>query len=203
MAPYRWQLAPKNGSHSWYHSIMSARRGWHQDAIYFDHDAPCQDSERHRHCKGRWRGSVSLGYSPDGEPIRHAEAGDLVARNVATLVETPKGQSGRPSNSLPLRQASALLAAAEGTRMHAYISLCLATGIRTEEARALRWEHVTFGDPAAQPPVPASAAVWRSVRSHGDTKTEKSRRTLALPQMAADALRAHKEQQAAGPRGAR
>jgi integrase len=66
--------------------------------------------------------------------------------------------------------------------MHAYIALCLATGIRTEEARALRWEHVDFGDPVANPPVPASAAVWRSVRSHGDTKTEKSRRTLALPE---------------------
>ncbi len=121
--------------------------------------------------------AVAMGHNALTRAIRHAEARDRVARNVATLVETPKGQSGRPSNSLTLQQASALLAA-EGTRMHAYISLCLATGIRTEEARALRWEHVTFGDPVAQPPVPASAAVWRSVRSHGDTKTEKSRRTL-------------------------
>jgi len=285
---------------------MSARRGWHEDAIYFDHDAPCRDSERHRHCKGRWRGSVSLGFGPDGKrirprvsgktktivqdrlkklhedlesglrtnqgytvrhaaedwlrdglsgrsaktvkknenvlapilaaigarklrdvtagdvhqaltmmaqryssaavamghnaltrAIRHAEARDLVGRNVATLVETPKGQSGRPSNSLTLEQASALLTATEGTRMHAYISLCLATGIRTEEARALRWEHVVFGNPVAKPPVPASAAVWRSVRSHGDTKTEKSRRTLGLPQMAVDALRAYRERQIA------
>ena len=80
--------------------------------------------------------------------------------------------------------------------MHAYITLCLATGIRTEEARALRWEHVDSGDPVANPPVPASAAVWRSVRSHGDTKTDKSRRTLALPEMAVNALWAHKERQA-------
>jgi integrase len=79
--------------------------------------------------------------------------------------------------------------------MHAYVSLCLATGIRTEEARAMLWEHVDFGDPDTRPPVPASAAVWRSVRSHGDTKTEKSRRTLGLPQMAVDALRAHKDRQ--------
>ena len=113
------------------------------------------------------------------------------------LVGTPKGQAGRPSKSLSLEQASALLAAAEGTRMHAYIALCLATGIRTEEARALRWEHVDFGDPVASPPVPASAAVWRSVRAHGDTKTEKSRRTLGLPEMAVNALWAHKERQAA------
>ena len=139
--------------------------------------------------------AVAMGHNALTRVIRHAEARDLVGRNVATLVETPKGQSGRPSNSLTLEQASALLAAAEGSRMHAYISLCLATGIRTEEARALRWEHVDFGDGAATPLVPANAAVWRSVRSHGDTKTEKSRRTLGLPQMAVDALRAHKERQ--------
>jgi integrase len=80
--------------------------------------------------------------------------------------------------------------------MHAYVALRLATGIRTEEARALRWQHVDFGDLDARPPVPAKAAVWRSVRAHGDTKTEKSRRTLGLPEMAVDALRAHKKRQA-------
>jgi hypothetical protein len=125
--------------------------------------------------------AVAMGHNALTRAIRHAEARDLVGRNVATLVDTPKGQAGRPSKSLTLQQASALLAGAEGTRMHAYISLCLATGIRTEEARALRWEHVEFGNPTAKPPVPASTAVWRSVRSHGDTKTDKSRRTLGLP----------------------
>jgi integrase len=140
--------------------------------------------------------AVAMGHNALTRAIRHAEARDFVGRNVAVLVDTPKGQAGRPSKSLSLEQASALLAATEGTRMHAYIALCLATGIRTEEARALRWEHVDFGDPVASPPAPASMAVWRSVRSHGDTKTEKSRRTLALPEMAVTALRAHRTRQA-------
>ncbi len=96
--------------------------------------------------------AVAMGHNALTRAIRHAEGRDLVARNVATLVDTPKGQAGRPSKSLTLDQASALLAAAQGTRMHAYIALCLATGIRTEEARALRWEHVTFGNPDAKPP---------------------------------------------------
>ncbi len=39
-------------------------------------------------------------------------------------------------------------------------------------------------------------AVWRSVRAHGDTKTEKSRRTLRLPERAVTALRAHRARQA-------
>jgi integrase len=38
-------------------------------------------------------------------------------------------------------QASALLAAAEDSRLHAYIVLCLITGVRSEEARALTWDH--------------------------------------------------------------
>jgi integrase len=298
-------MAPKIGPHFCYHEAMTSRRGWGDDGIFFEHDAPCRDSDRHRHCQGRWRGVISLGFGADGKrtrrkvsgktkavvqdrlkalhsdlesgvrarpgytvrraaedwlkegldgrsaktikknedvlapilaaigarklreltagdvhqaltamalryssatvamghnalarAIRHAEARDLVGRNVVVLVDTPKGQVGRPSKSLSLEQAAAVLAAAEGSRMHAYIALCLAIGIRTEEARALRWEQVDLGDPDAMPPVSASAAVWRSVRAGGDTKTEKSRRTLALPKMAADALLAHKKRQA-------
>jgi integrase len=72
-------------------------------------------------------------------------------------------------------------------------------GDRYEQARAhsgIASGHHAVGDPDARPPAPASAAVWRSVRAYGDTKTEKSRRTLALPEMAAGALRAHKKRQA-------
>ena len=40
--------------------------------------------------------------------IRHAEGNDLVGRNVAALVKTPQGRSGRPSKSFTLDQAKAL-----------------------------------------------------------------------------------------------
>ncbi|MFL6053294.1 MAG: tyrosine recombinase XerC [Actinoallomurus sp.] len=39
--------------------------------------------------------------------------------------------------------------------------------------------------------------VWWSVRKHGDTETEKSRRTLELPKQAVRALRQHHKRQAA------
>jgi integrase len=68
--------------------------------------------------------------------------------------------------------------------MYTYVVLSLMVGVRTEEARALRWDHVYLD--ADMPHV----AVWRSVRERGDTKTKKSRRTLALPQLAIEALRA-------------
>jgi len=95
-------------------------------------------------------------------------------------------------------EAAALLASArDDPRLGAYVILSLTTGIRTEEARALRWDHVELdGNPDARPPVPPHIAVWRSVRLHGDTKTEKSRRTLALPQNAVTALREHRKRQA-------
>jgi integrase len=113
------------------------------------------------------------------------------------LVDNPKGQVGRPSRSFTLEQSLALLEAARESRLNAYVVLSLATGIRTEEARELHWEHVDLdGDPSAARPAPPSVAVWRSVREGGDTKTAKSRRTLALPQAAVQALRDHRKRQA-------
>jgi integrase len=151
--------------------------------------------------------AVTMGHLALKRAIRHAEANDVVSRNVATLVDTPKGRQGRPSRSLTPSQAVAIIAAARtlpvmelrpglkdvrrpAELMHAYIVLSLLAGLRTEEARALRWDHVDLhGDPDATPAVPPHVAVWRSVRVHGETKTERSRRTLGLPQLAVDALR--------------
>ena len=282
------------------------RRAYGEDSIYFEHASGCRDSQHHRSCHGRWRGSVSLGFGPDGKRIRRkvsgrtktevkdklqlvhdelregvrpspkytvqdtiedfltyglegraaktvstnrevlapltpligsaklkelttadvrsvlaqlatsrstravqmahnslvrairfAEANDLVGRNVAALADPPTGLEGRPSKSLTLDQAQALIRAAETSRLHAYIALCLLTGCQPEEARALRWDHVNLdGDPDAKPPIPPYVAVWRSVRSHGDVKTRKSRRTLGLPVVVVEALSAHKAKQA-------
>jgi integrase len=120
--------------------------------------------------------------------IRHAEGQDLVRRNVSTLADTPGGREGRPSQSLTLDQASALLEEAEKSRLHAFIVLCLLTGVRSEEARALTWRHVDLDA--------GTIMVWRSVRAHGDTKTNRSRRTLKLPEIAVEALRGQKRRQA-------
>ena len=73
--------------------------------------------------------------------------------------------------------------------LHAYVVLLLTTGIRPEEARALRWDHLDLDA--------GTVAVWRSDRVGGDTKTPKSRRTLKLPQVAVDALKERKTAQAA------
>jgi integrase len=143
--------------------------------------------------------TVAIAHNALTRAIRHAESRDLVRRNVAALIDTPKGQVGRPSQAMTVGQARRLIEVAgdlEKHRLGAYVALCLQTGIRTEEARALTWKHVDLdGRPDLDPSVPPSIAVWRSVRQHGDTKTRLSRRTLGLPQQTVDVLRRHRERQ--------
>ena len=51
-------------------------------------------------------------------------------------MRVPAGTAGRPSKSLTLKQAQALITEARTSRLYAYVALCLLTGCRTEEARA-------------------------------------------------------------------
>ena len=57
--------------------------------------------------------------------IRFAQVHERVGPNVAELIETPRGKTGRPSRSLTLDQAQALLPAAEGERFCKYIVVSL------------------------------------------------------------------------------
>src|SRR5260370_35395348 len=90
-------------------------------------------------------------------------------------------------------------------------------GIRTEEARVLRWDHgVTWVDDARgwQPVTTArfdaaragddryAVYVWRSERHGGDTKTQKARRTPGPPARCVEALRQHHGLPARRPLGA-
>ncbi len=108
---------------------------------------------------------------------------------MAALVKAPRGRPGRPSKSLTLEQAQALLQAARGSRLYAYVVLSVTTGLRTEEVRALRWNEVDLDV--------GTVAIYRAARASGDTKTQKSRRVLLLPQLAVEALREHHKRQAA------
>jgi integrase len=149
--------------------------------------------------------TVQIAHNVLVRAIRHAERDDLVGRNVAALVKPPKGQlGGRPSKSLTPEQAVSLMAAARGTRLEAYVVLSLLSGMRTEEARALRWDHVVAWVGGQWVPVAeaefdheqVAVFVWRSERAGGDTKTPESRRTLALACKCVEALREHRVRQA-------
>jgi len=68
-------------------------------------------------------------------------------------------------------------------------------GIRTEEARALRWSEVDLEA--------GTVAIYLSVRRTEDTKTEKSRRVFQIPDIAVQALRELVPKQAAARAKAR
>jgi integrase len=91
--------------------------------------------------------------------IRHAQAADLVGRNVASLVAAPAGKDGRPSRSLTLDQAIAVLQASEESPLHAYVVLSLLADLRSEELRSLLWADVDLDA--------ETLAVYRSVRASG------------------------------------
>jgi integrase len=125
--------------------------------------------------------------------IRFAERRNKVRRNVAELVEAPSGTEGRPSKALSLEQGKAIIQKARASRepwIYAYVALSMFTGVRTEEARPLKWEHAHLNPVAGEEcscgrrhreTLPAHVEVWRSVRKKGETKTHKSRRTIAVP----------------------
>jgi integrase len=145
--------------------------------------------------------SLRIIHSILNRAIKKAQVQDKIRRNIVLLCDVPQGRLGRPSKSLTLLQAESVLNAAEQApvRMRAYIVVSLLTGARTEEMRALRWHDVDLtGHLEADLPVPPNVALVRSVRAGGDTKTRKSRRALALPQRAVDALQALWESRTCG-----
>jgi integrase len=140
--------------------------------------------------------------------IRFAQRRNKVARNVAELCEAPAGKAGRPSKALSLAEGKAIVRECRKGReawMYAYVALSMFTGVRTEEARPLRWEHTHLNPAKGErcscgrvhtEDLPPHVEVWRSVRIHGDTKTEKSRRTIALPAYVVSIMADHCARQA-------
>ena len=144
------------------------------------------------------RSSLKQLHSCLNRSVKRAYARGLAPRNVVELVDVPEGREGWASRSLTIEQAEGVLTLTKPDPIHAYIVVSILTGLRTEEVRALRWDHVDLdGAPEALPSVPPSVMVWRSVREGNDTKTKLSRRTLALPVGVVQVLRRHREKQAA------
>ena len=78
-------------------------------------------------------------------------------------------------------------------RLHHYVVLSLLTGARSEELRALRWEHV---HPQTNSGIPPHLEVWRSVRADGEHRRG-NLAGLALRARCVEALRKQRAQQLA------
>ena len=117
---------------------------------------------------------------------------NLVGRNVATLVDAPSVRQTEIQPYTP-EEATKLLDALKDDRLSALYSAALAVGLRQGEALGLRWPDVNFDTD--------TLAVRNSLqRIDGklqlvEVKTQKSRRTITLPQVAIDALLEHRARQ--------
>lgn len=117
----------------------------------------------------------------------------LVTRNVATLVDPPRVI--RPEfRCLSPEEAGQFLRAVRGDRLEALYATTLALGLRQGEVLGLRWADVDLDKRTLRV---RTALQWL----RGDApklvepKTRQSRRTLPLPGMIIDHLRAHRVRQ--------
>jgi integrase len=113
---------------------------------------------------------------------------DLVARNVADLVDKPKAHHVEMQVYTP-EQAQQLLTAARGNRLEALYVLMLTTGCRLGELLGLRWQALDLERRELH--VSSVLKEVKNKRSLGNPKTPHSRRTIPLTQLAVDLLHEH------------
>ena len=105
----------------------------------------------------------------------------LVIRNVAALVEPPREAQKHEPAVFTLEQARAFLDVVRGHRLEALFSVALSLGLRKGEVLGVRWQDVDFYAGTLSGKLPLV-----------EPKTEKSRRTIRLPQVAVASLHTHR-----------
>ncbi len=113
---------------------------------------------------------------------------ERVARNVATLVEPPRQERPKTPEPLDVEECKRVLAAAEGARNAARWTVALALGLRQSEALGLQWKDIDLDRGALSVRrglhrVPGEGLVFT------EPKTDRSRRTIAVPAPLIEGLR--------------
>jgi integrase len=116
----------------------------------------------------------------------------IVHRNVAALVDPPRIVR-REVRPLSPEEARRLLDAVRGDRLEALFTVALAVGVREGEGFALQWDDVDFE--AGTLTVRHSLLRMKGRLELAEPKTERSRRTIALPDKVVASLRAHRARQ--------
>lgn len=124
--------------------------------------------------------------------LNHAVKWDLVGRNAAALVETPRVEQFE-INPLTPDEARSFLASLKGDRLEALYSVALAMGLRQGEALGLRWQDIDLkmGYLRVNKQLQRFDGEFELV----EPKTRRSKRSLAMPKSIADQLVAHRSRQ--------
>jgi len=125
--------------------------------------------------------------------LRSAEKWGMVARNVAMLTDAPRSQR-REIHPLTPDQARAFLVSIAGHRLYAVFAVAIACGLRRGEILGLRWSDVDL-DASRLRVEQAMSRDEDGKRVFVEPKSERSRRTIAVPSVIVDALKAHRKGQ--------
>lgn len=127
------------------------------------------------------------------EALHQAVRWRLLHSNPCELVDPPRPVR-RDMKTIDPEQTAKLLNAAAPLRIYVPVLLAATTGMRRGETLALRWKDVDLDS--------AVLAVTQTLEKVGKQltfkapKTERSRRTISLPQITVEALRRHRVKQA-------
>ncbi|WP_375504497.1 tyrosine-type recombinase/integrase, partial [uncultured Jatrophihabitans sp.] len=126
--------------------------------------------------------------------LKVAHQRQRVPRDITRLVDPPAQRRSTIAQPLTLDDARRVLAAASTQRNAARWSVALALGLRQSEALALQWDDIDLR--AGTLSVRRTAHRVTGVGLvYEEPKTDRSRRTIALPAQLTAALRAHREAQ--------
>jgi integrase len=136
-------------------------------------------------------GTVSDMHTMLKQALNDAVRLNLLARNPCAYVKPPRAQH-KEIHPLDEGQAMRFLEAVRGDRLEALYVLALTTGMRLGELLGLRWQDVDM----ARHTITVQQNMQRVRGLKGgfrpaSPKTAHSKRTIALTEMAVDALRAH------------
>ena len=114
----------------------------------------------------------------------------IVPFNAASLTEPPRVERFIPHTITP-DHARAFLDTVKDTRHEALYMVALTLGLRQGELLGLRWQDVNLDAGT----LTVRMQLQRGGRELVEPKTDRSRRTLALPTMTVDALKQHRKRQ--------
>ena len=117
----------------------------------------------------------------------------LLARNPANAVEPPRPER-KAMRALDHHEARELLERLAGTNLHVPVMVAVSTGLRRGEFLALKWQHVDL-DNGTLVVCSALEQTKAGVRFKRP-KTSRGSRTIDVPSLVVEALRAHKREQA-------
>lgn len=152
------------------------------------------------HLQNFYSGELNRGLSPG--TVKHMHAiihrclkqalrWGLVNRNVADLVDSPSPKP-RPPQVLSLEQVKKFLGAIREDRLYALYVLAISTGMREGELLGLMWEDVDFFSGTVHVRHSLQQLTGKGLVLK-EPKTEKSKRSIAVPGFTLDALWEHKE----------